>query len=452
MLALIPVAIGAAYIVRKKSNAGPERLNAAKIALVQKIYAQEAKATEIFSDFKEEIKASLDDEIAFKKPFDLLEAMDLINEEQRLHALTKFNYALKHNSYGRMLVLYSLLNQFITTINNIQDIDAIEWLDAHIGYYMDMVESLYFNIQDASYVKVANLIKERLTCNENKKASLDSDIATCKDIIEFIEFFLIYYRSMIMKIASDHSKIDYQDELHKKLRFLALVINRNSDCLRDIFRTKNLISELEEILPTQTTDWQIHRTTAQLARYRSQLALETLELYFLMVLKKYFLINEDHPIDALEQYGETYNTIKEDHKRIFPSIFVHGTEILNYEHVTFEIAPEILAELKSYQVTFGLPIPDYNEIFKYYQAVDAPIIKVQEAVFKEQPEPPPSRTLLFAEIRSYSKEKQSFNPTVTTVAAKQHITQDEPPPLPTRPKLSGPPIPPRPKLKRKAHT
>jgi hypothetical protein len=290
---------------------------------------------------------------------------------------------------------------------------------------------LYFNTQDASYIKVANLTKEKQDCDENKKTSLDSDIATCKSIIEFVEFFLTYYRSMILKIAADPSNIDYQDELHKKLRFFGLVINRKSDCLKAIFDSKNNILELTQLLPTQSTDWQTHRTKALLARYRSRLALDTLELYFLMILKKYFMINEDHPIAELEKYSDTYEKFKQLHEEKFPTIFVKGTEILNYEHVTFEIPEELLQEIRAYQQAFLMPIPDFQEIFINNQN-QSPTHTGRHITA--------SRDGILQEIKGSDYGHRAAIATQYVISKQPHTET-----VSARTKQAGPPLPPRPK-------
>jgi len=368
MLTLIPAAMGAAYVARKQYDV--VRLNTAKQTLIAKIREELAHSRDTLANFKEHIKCTLDDEIKFKDPYTFL---------NNPSDLTKFSYALKHNCCGRQIAFYGLLLPFINTIEEIQDIAVIEWLDAHIGYYTEMVNSLYFSAQDISYVKIAKLTEARRACVADKKASADSDITACKDVIEFIEFFLPYYRSMIIKIASAPAEIDEQDELNRKLRILKLTIMRKIDCLKIIFECKNNIKALEDALPTQTADWQKHRTKAALARYRSQLALDSLELYFLLVLKKNFFTNQEHSIELLEKYNLTYERFKAIHETRFPSIFVKGTEILNYEHVIFYIPPELFDEIKSCPSMFDLPIPDFDEIFKYCQTSEQPVVAVAAA-------------------------------------------------------------------------
>lgn len=361
MLPLIIPALGMAYIARKQYDKA--QLNAAKKLFIEKISHESYNLQTSLDDFKTTINCTAEDLNAFQNPYSFLTVPD---------DLVRFNYALKYNYSSHLLSFYTILLEFQSTLESIQDVAVLEWLNAHVYFYTGMIESMYFNSQEASYVKISNLTKNSHTCDPDKKESLEADIAACKSVIEFVEFCIPYYRSLIIKIAADSSKIEEQDNLHRILGILKSIISRETDCLKDIFKNKNMIKHLEERLATQTIDWQQRNTKSLLARNRSNLALNYLNIYFLQVLKKYFFANQDHPIDLLERYNSAYGAFIDFHDARFTSVFIQGTEILNYNQTTFYIPIKILQEIKACATEFDLPIPDYHEVFIKHNRPDMP--------------------------------------------------------------------------------
>lgn len=344
MLPIITLAVGTAYIARKQYD--KSLLNATKARLLNKITFKKSEI--IATHFTEESWQELNN------PLTLLE---------NTANLEKFSYALTYLLHSKQLMLYNLILEFQNTIKSIQDIATIEWLDLHIGYYLDMLGSLYFNKDEISYVRVAKLIVESNNSDIQKKATLNVDIVACKEIIELIEFFLPYYRAMILNIISNPQDIKHQSALNDNFNLIKSIISRKISSLNNIFKHKNFIQYLENTLQTNLKEEERNKNNSLLARYRSQLALESLELYFLLVVKKNFLENKPQPIELLERYNAALEKFNNFHEDSFKSTIIMDIEFLSYDNTDFYIPKDILREINLCATEFKVPIPDYKEIF-----------------------------------------------------------------------------------------
>lgn len=369
MLQIIIPALATAYVIRKQHTSAQSIR--AKSAMLQRLNEQKLNLLNELEEFRATHNYGLLNLHELQDPFKLAEPdFDVV----------KFGHSLLNNARVKKITFIAQILQN-NVIDDIEDLAVIEWLDLHINYILKMVDAFYMNYETVSYATIANLYeKKKILCNDGEYnpeelKNIECNIATEKVIIRFTEDLLNQYHQLICYcVATKNVSHKNYEALTECLNTLKILLTERKP-LESFHTTQQKIRELEGELTRQTLDWQIYRTQALLARYRSQLFAISMDLYLTNILTIFaadihFYEPNWEMLNHLKEYLTLQNELEAFFKNRYPLRYVKGDKIFDREHKVYYFPLELKQRLGDLISKLRIPFPNANVVFEHYSPTD----------------------------------------------------------------------------------